>query len=120
MTTLTADFTPESLAALAKADVARALLEDVGAADLTASLTRQVSLAEGSSPKIAASAHAEPQITADSRANIRAFVRLAGSIKEAVKSAAPTSSSKARATSALASAARDSGVKSAVKVVITS
>ena len=38
MTTLTADFTPESLAALAKADVARALLEDVGAADLTASL----------------------------------------------------------------------------------
>ena len=38
MTTLTADFTPESLAALAKADVARALLEDVATGDLTASL----------------------------------------------------------------------------------
>ena len=38
MTTLTADFTPESLAALAKADVARALLEDVSTGDLTASL----------------------------------------------------------------------------------
>ena len=38
MTTLTADFTPESIAALAKADVARALLEDVSTGDLTASL----------------------------------------------------------------------------------
>jgi nicotinate-nucleotide pyrophosphorylase (carboxylating) len=38
MTTLTADFTFESIAALAKSDVARALLEDVSTGDLTASL----------------------------------------------------------------------------------
>ena len=38
MTILTADFTAESIQALAKADVARALLEDVNTGDLTASL----------------------------------------------------------------------------------
>ena len=38
MTLLTADYTPESLRSLAKADVARALAEDVGTGDLTASL----------------------------------------------------------------------------------
>jgi hypothetical protein len=58
-------------------------------------------------------------MTADSRANIRAVVRLAGSINEAVKSPVLTSSKSARATSALASAAMVSGVKSAVKMVIT-
>jgi nicotinate-nucleotide pyrophosphorylase (carboxylating) len=38
MTNLTADFTTDSIAALAKADVARAILEDVNTGDLTASL----------------------------------------------------------------------------------
>ncbi|WP_101049349.1 carboxylating nicotinate-nucleotide diphosphorylase [Macromonas nakdongensis] len=38
MTPMSSDFSPEPLAALARADVARALQEDVGAGDLTAAL----------------------------------------------------------------------------------
>ncbi|ABM55820.1 hypothetical protein Veis_0027 [Verminephrobacter eiseniae EF01-2] len=88
------------------------------------SATCQSSSTPGSSARNVASAQGAPQITAASRARMRARARRAGSIRPAVRSPVPRSSASARAASARAMSATlrswESGVEAGVEVMAAS